>query len=104
MIQYIKKSLWNPVMSSEHNPFKALPPIVRYQLMTILAMMWSFIFCAMIGWMLWFPFWIVGHIILLSLGAIMTNHYFYNANGISHRDLYRSEDGRHARHDDIWGG
>ena len=90
-------------MSSEHNPLRWLPPTVRYQIMTLLAMMWSFIFCAMMEWWLYFPYWIVGHLILLAMGAAITNWTFQGAYRQSHRDLYRSEDGRAARHDDLWG-
>jgi hypothetical protein len=94
---------WNIVMDGDKNPFRQLPPMVRYQLMTVLAMMWSFIFCAMLGWFMWFPYYIVGHIVLLTLGALWTNYTFNTAYKMSHRDMYRSPDGQYAMHDDIWG-
>jgi len=104
MINRIKTKLWYPVMDANHNPLAALPVMPRYQLMVVLASMWSFIFCAMVGWMLLFPYWVVGHILLLSLGAFITNYTFKMNRVLTHRDLYRSSDKTHALHDDIWGG
>ena len=104
MIKKIIDDVWSPLMDSEKNPLMALPKITRYQVMMVLAMMWSFIFCAMIGWMMFFPYWIVGHIALLTLGAITTNYTFRAYNTVTHRDMYRSPDKSHALHDDIWGG
>lgn len=96
-------NLWQTIMDAEHNPLRSLPTQHKYQIMIVLAMMWSFIFCAMVGWMMWFPFWILGHILLLTFGAIMTNWTFKKAQSLTHRDLYRSQDGTYAMHDDIWG-
>jgi hypothetical protein len=103
MVRKIKEHVWEPLMDADKNPLAGLPPITKYQLMMVLAMMWSFIFCAMVGWMLWFPYWIIGHILLLSIGAYITNHTFKTYN-TTHRDMYRSPDKTHALHDDIWGG
>ena len=50
------------------------------------------------------PYWILGHIALITVGCFATNWTFNNARTLTHRDMYRSEDGRYARHDDIWGG
>jgi len=104
MIRRIRKRFWDPVMDPDTNPLMAVPPLARYQIMTVLAMMWSFVFCAMLEWWFWFPYWIVGHIMLLSLGAFVTNYTFKVNRAITHRDLYRSADKTHALHDDIWGG
>jgi len=104
MIHTVKTMLWDPLMDPHKNPLMAVPSLARYQIMTVLAMMWSFIFCAMVGWMILFPYWIVGHILLLSLGAFITNYTFKVNRAITHRDLYRSPDKTHALHDDIWGG
>ena len=104
MIRHIRTRIWDPLMDPDKNPLMALPALVRYQIMTVLAMMWSFIFCAMVGWMLLFPYWVVGHILLLSLGAFITNYTFKMNRVLTHRDLYRSSDKTHALHDDIWGG
>jgi hypothetical protein len=104
MVKIIKEHMWSPLMDSDKNPLMALPYITRYQVMMVLAMMWSFIFCAMIGWMMLFPYWVVGHIVLLSLGAFMTNYTFKTATMASHRDMYKTADGKGVVHDDIWGG
>ena len=104
MIKQIRTRIWDPVMDADRNLRIALPVLPRYQIMTVLAMMWSFIFCAMVGWMLLFPYWIVGHILLLALGAFITNYTFKINRVMTHRDLYRSADKTHALHDDIWGG
>jgi len=104
MIKKIKSKFWDPVMDPAHNPLAALPPMPRYQMMVVLASMWSFIFCAMVGWWMLFPYWILGHIALLTLGTFVTNWTFNSVSKPSHRDMYRSKDGRHAHHDDLWGG
>jgi hypothetical protein len=103
-IKNLKSKLWDPVMDSDRNPLAAIPPMQRYQLMIVLATMWSFIFCAMLGWWMLFPYWVVGHIVLLTIASFITNWTFSSARTLSHRDMYRSKDGLHARHDDIWGG
>ena len=103
MVKVIKEHVWSPLMYADKNPLMALPPIHRYQIMMVLAMMWSFIFCAMIGWMFLFPYWVLGHILLLSLGAFMTNYTFKTYSSKTHRDMYRSLDKTYALHDDIWG-
>ena len=103
MVKVIKEHVWSPLMDVDKNPLMALPPIHRYQIMMVLAMMWSFIFCAMIGWMFLFPYWVLGHILLLSLGAFMTNYTFKTYSSKTHRDMYRSLDKTYALHDDIWG-
>jgi hypothetical protein len=101
-------SFWNTVMSDRHNPLSGLPPVVRYQTMMVLALMWSFIFCAMVGWMFLFPYWAIGHVVLLSLGFFVTTYTFGNARkrgmAMGHRDGLKTTDGRGVRHDDVWGG
>jgi hypothetical protein len=101
-------TLWNTLMSDRHNPLSGLPPVARYQTMMVLALMWSFIFCSMVGWMFLFPYWAIGHVVLLSLGFMVTSLTFETArntvSGIGHRDNLRSTDGRGARFDDVWGG
>jgi hypothetical protein len=43
------KYLYNLVMDPEHNPLKALPKMVRFQYMVILAYMWSVVFPSISG-------------------------------------------------------
>jgi hypothetical protein len=100
----MKRGYWDVLMDGDHNALRQLPPSVRYQFMTLLAMMWSFVFCAMLGWWLWFPWWAAGHVLLLGVGALLTEWTFAGAYRQSHRDLYRTSDGRSAHHDDLWGG
>ena len=104
MLKNLKLKIWDPLMDANHNPLAAVPAMPRYQIMIVLGTMWSFIFCAMIGWWMLLPYWILGHISLITIGCFITNWTFKNARSLTHRDLYRSKDGRHARHDDIWGG
>ena len=56
MIKQIRTRIWDPLMDPNTNPLMVLPSLARYQIMTVLAMMWSFIFCAMAGWMMLFPY------------------------------------------------
>jgi len=104
IVKQIKSKLWDPVMDADRNPLAAMPAMPRYQMMVVLAAMWSFIFCAMVGWWMLFPYWIIGHVALLTLASFATNIVFKSARTPSHRDLYRSKDGRYAKHDDLWGG
>jgi len=107
MFNFLKSS-WNKIFDERFNPLQDLPSVVRYQLMMVLALMWSFIFCAMIGWMVIFPYWAIGHVILLSCGLAITHFAFQNAikfkASLSHRDVLRTADGKGTKHDDIWGG
>ena len=39
------RSSYNLVMDPERNPLQALPKMVRFQYMAVLAYMWSVVFC-----------------------------------------------------------
>ena len=97
------QNYWKLVMDDRYNPLQNLPAIVKFQIMTVLAMMWSFIFIAMLGWWVFFPHYIIGHMVLLTLGALVTKYTFDVSYKTSHRDLYRSANGKYAIHDDHWG-
>ena len=99
----LKEKIWDPVMDSDRNPLSALPMITRCHIMIVLSVLWSTLFCFMIGWMMWLPYWASGHVLAVLLGSLVTNWTFRNARIASHRDLYRSADGRSARYDDLWG-
>jgi len=91
------------VMDAEKNPLSGLPPIYRFQIMTVLSIMWTTIFCTAIGtWFLYGEL-VVGHVAVL-LGIFVTAGVFRNAGRGSktYRDFPR-EDGS-ARYDDVWGG
>ena len=97
------KHYWNIVMDERHNPLSGLPFTVRFQIMTMLAMMWSLVFCMLAGMWDLFPYWIVGHIVVLSVACFVTNYTFNVARKLTHRDRYRSPDGLYALYDDYWG-
>ncbi|NJO56637.1 MAG: hypothetical protein HC834_10250 [Rhodospirillales bacterium] len=67
---------WDTVMNPEKNPLARLPKIARFQLMTVLALMWSVIFCASAGLFMWTPQFFVGHVALLLLGIFGTGYIF----------------------------
>ncbi len=67
---------WDAVMNPERNPLSKLPKIVRFQLMAVLALMWTTIFCASAGMFVWFPQFVFGHFILLLLGIFGTGYIF----------------------------
>lgn len=69
-------SYWDLVMNPERNPLARLPKIVRFQLMTVLALMWTCIFCASIGVFIWLPQFFAAHVILLLLGIFGTSYIF----------------------------
>ncbi|MEL6875594.1 MAG: hypothetical protein AAGM33_08955 [Pseudomonadota bacterium] len=90
------------VMDADRNPLRSLPPVQRFQIMTILSIMWTSIFCTAIG--AWFLFGelVVGHIVVLA-GILITANVFNNAKNSAktYRD-YPRDDGS-ARYDDVWG-
>lgn len=73
-------SYWNVVMNADENPLAKLPKIVRFQLMTMLALMWTIIFCASAGLFAWFPQFVFGHVALLLLGIFATSSVFQSQN------------------------
>ena len=40
---------WRLVMDSESNPLMRIPKMQRFQMMQVLAYMWSFVFAAWVG-------------------------------------------------------
>ena len=70
------KSAWNTVMDADQNPLLRLPKTTRFQLMTVLAIMWSTVFCISAGLFTWLPEFVFGHIILLFLGIFGTGFIF----------------------------
>ena len=67
---------WDVVMNAERNPLARLPKIVRFQLMAVLALMWTVIFCASAGMFMWFPHFVFAHVVLLLLGIFGTSFIF----------------------------
>ena len=100
------KRTYTIVMDSDYNGLSKLPKIVRFQIMTFLALMWSVIFCSWTGSM-----YMVGpsmgvHAILL-LGVFFTANIFRHSKPVhltDHRSKYRDSSDGCALYDDIWGG
>jgi hypothetical protein len=92
---------YRTVMDAEQNPLRHLPPAQRFQIMVVLSMMWTAIFCAGAG--VWFLYGeLVALHVLLALGTLFTGWAFRAARPVkSYRD-YPKRDGT-ARYDDVWG-
>jgi len=67
---------WDAVMNPERNPLARLPKVVRFQIMSVLALMWSCIFCASAGLFMWLPEFYIAHVVLLLLGIFGTGYVF----------------------------
>lgn len=94
-------SVYRAVMDSEHNPLKNLPFAQRFQAMLFLSIMWTTIFCAVVGAWFWYQELVVGHL-LFALGFAVTGLTFHKAsNAVTYRD-HPISDGT-ARYDDVWG-
>ena len=90
------------VMDSNKNPLQSLPKTQRFQIMVLLSVMWSSVFCLAFGSWFWWGELVIGHVaVIVAIG--ITSLTFSLAKKKSHRDLYRSKDGT-TRYDDIWGG
>ena len=72
------KESYAVVMSTNTNPLNRLPKIVRFQLMTSLAFMWSFIFTMWIGSVQFFGPSAVAHTLVL-IGVFFTAEIFKKA-------------------------
>ena len=97
---------YNLIMDDDRNPFRQLPKMVRFQLMAILAYMWSAVFSIWIGSM--FSLWpmIVGHTAVI-VAIFFTADVFRLARGQQNRDYrnnFRDPIDGCARYDDVWGG
>lgn len=67
---------WDAVMNPERNPLARLPKVVRFQIMSVLALMWTCIFCASAGLFVWLPELYTAHLVLLLLGIFGTSYVF----------------------------
>jgi len=93
-------------MNTDQNPLRNLPKIVRFQIMSSLAMMWSIVFCAWMGLMHYAGTSIAVHAVLVT-GIIFTADIFRRANNgqpLDHRRMYRDPTDNGVLYDDIWGG
>ena len=96
------KNMWNSVMDADKNPLMSLPKMVRFQMMTYLAIMWCMVFTVWTGWLMTLGPSIFAHMLFL-VGIFFTDRIFRNARKKTHRDMYKDKDGG-VKYDDIWGG
>jgi hypothetical protein len=93
------------VMSEERNGLRHLPKIVKFQLMTYLALMWSVVFGVWSGMIVLIGPSMAAHAILI-LGVFFTADLFRRAQehpAATHRDKFRDPADGGVRYDDIWG-
>ncbi len=90
------------LMNEKKNPLSKLPPMQRFQIMSLLGLMWTLIFCIGTGSWLWFGELAVAHT-LFAMGFLVTGLTFHSANQQrkTHRDFPRADGS--ARYDDVWG-
>jgi membrane protein YdbS with pleckstrin-like domain len=90
------------VMDPRVNPLASLPAAQRFQIMALLSVMWTLVFCAAIGSWLFFGHLVAAHMFVL-VGVLVTAWAFkQSSRTTSYRD-HPLEDGT-ARYDDVWGG
>ena len=99
------RNAYNVVMNPDLNPLRGLPKIVRFQLMSALALMWSIVFSVWSGMIAWAGPSMAAHAVLL-VGVFFTADVFRRAsrkNRADHRAQYRDPGDGCARYDDLWG-
>jgi len=74
---------WKSVMDPDENALKGLPKTVRFQLMVVLALLWSAIFCISAGVVQWLPGYMLVHVVLLLIGVFGTGWIFKSARSSS---------------------
>jgi hypothetical protein len=79
------KNSWRSVMDPNKNALKGLPKPVKFQLMVVLSLMWSAIFCASAGVLSWLPGYVFVHVALIAIGLFGTSWIFKQAE--SNREL-----------------
>ncbi len=92
---------YRSLMDSDKNPLRNLRPAQRFQVMTVLSVMWTAIFCANTGLWFWYGEMVAAHLLLI-VGILITGLTFSTASKVqSYRD-HPTRDGT-ARYDDVWG-
>ena len=94
------------VMNPDANPLRHLPKVVRFQIMTSLALMWSIVFSVWSGMVVLAGPSMAVHAILL-IGVYFTTDVFRRASNrrfADHRAKYLDPKDGCTRYDDIWGG
>ena len=72
-------------MNPKHNPLRSLPKYVRFQLMTVLSIMWTTIFSVWSGLTYLFGPSVIIHM-LLAMGVVFTAEIFRYARGFRSRE------------------
>ncbi len=73
------QTLWNSIMDPDKNALMRLPRVVRFQLMIVLSIVWSAIFCVSAGILVWFPGYVLAHVVLALIGIFGTGWLFRSA-------------------------
>lgn len=79
------KQYYDLVMNPKQNPLRSLPKYVRFQLMTVLSIMWTTIFSVWSGLTYLFGPSVVVHM-LLAMGVIFTAEIFRYGRGFRSRE------------------
>ena len=97
------KQTYGVVMSDNLNTLRRLPKIVRFQIMTVLSLMWSVVFCTWTGLMVYVGHSFAAHAVLL-IGIFFTADIFSRAekSAADHREGYRDPQDGCTLYDDIW--
>ena len=98
------RQMYDVVMDPGKNPFRSLPPKVRFQYMMILSYLWSAVFTIWVGAPMLFGPVMIGHVAVL-VAIFMTAEVFRRARkqALSHRDRMRDARDGTALYDDLWG-
>jgi hypothetical protein len=75
----MSENVWKSIMNPDENALMRLPKTVKFQLMVVLAFLWSAIFCISAGVIAWLPGYVLVHIVLLLIGIFGTGWVFKNA-------------------------
>ena len=98
--------IYNSIMNPEINPLSRLPKVTRFQIMTLLSVMWSIVFCAWTGLYSILGASILGHtlVVMAIFFTASVFQHFSIANIVDHRRHYRDSTDNCALYDDVWGG
>lgn len=94
------------VMDPQINPLRRLPKMVRFQIMTILALAWSVVFCLWMGAIQMIGLSWTAHALLL-VGVYFTADIFRRAAAnrpVSYDMLFKDSRDGCTKYDDVWGG
>ena len=72
------RRIYQVVMDPYRNPLSSLPAQQRFQIMIVLSVMWTTIFCAVAGLWFYYGAFVLGHVLLL-LGVAATGITFRSA-------------------------